>query len=87
MEYGRVKQCEDLQAQGWVIDKDCSALQQADQTYGGPTYMRHPTDGRIYAVSHGQELPLEGQHQHWIGDGLGSRVVVYVGGKPIARQG
>jgi hypothetical protein len=86
VEFGRFEQTKNLQAAGWTFDEDCRRLQHADETCGGPTYMRSP-DGKVCAVTCGTETPLDGIYDHDLGPPLGKRAVIYRDGLPIGAQG
>ena len=58
-EFGRLAQEDRLRSVGWYIDDECSALQSADESVGGPTYMKDP-HGLMYEVSCGKETLLDG---------------------------
>lgn len=102
VEFARFAQCQALQDKGWTQDEECKRLQIADESCGGPTYMRAP-DGKLYGVSCGVETPLSGLYARWSMEipesftqqremeeefpGLAVRSVIYTDGKITGHQG
>jgi hypothetical protein len=55
----RMELVRQLRREGWVQDRLCAGIQLADESLGGPTYMRDP-NGRYFAVDEDGRLPLRG---------------------------
>lgn len=101
VEFARFAQTKALEENGWTQDDECRRLQWADESVGGPTYMRDP-NGLYYAVGCGKETPLDGMYQRWClsipkdcpdqrsiaaGQPFTTRTVVYRDGRVRGHQG
>jgi hypothetical protein len=90
MEFGRFAQIDALRAKGWHSDDETNkfdALEARKQTIGGPTYLRNPEDGLIYACSCGTERPVDGRYALIDDPVLGERFTMYENGKAAWAQG
>lgn len=68
VEQGRAAQINNLSAQGWTHDDECRRIAWGvplDEA-GGPSFMRGP-DGLYYAISCGQQRPLDGPYPVLVG--------------------
>lgn len=90
MEYGRFAQVDALKAKGWHGDEETErfhAMDARDMVCGGPTYLRNPEDGLLYACSGGTERLVSGRFALISDPLLGKKFTMYQGGKAVWAQG
>jgi hypothetical protein len=90
VEFGRFAQINDLKAKGWHEDSETEqfhAMDVRDMVCGGPTYLRNPDDGLLYACGGGVERLVDGSFALIDDPVLGKRHTTYRNGRAVFAQG
>jgi hypothetical protein len=90
MEYGRFAQVDALKAKGWHEDEETElfhSMDARDMVCGGPTYLRNPNDGLLYACSGGTERLVNGRFALTTDLLRGKRFTMYENGQAKWAQG